>query len=252
MSTQPPNDDTHELLGAYALDALDGNERDQVESYLDRSSRARAEADELRETAAMLALTPAPAESAPPEIWQRITQGMAARKPDVGQTGDVVDLSSRRRGVPWKFAAPLAAAAAVIIALLAYQVVDLRGQVDDDAPFASSELFERAASAPGAQQLALAGTDGARVARVVVLPDGSGVITNDDLAPLGPDETYQLWALVGDADSPTAISAGVLGANPRTAAFKVNSRLVGFALTQEDGPVVSSQHEPVALGTLQS
>jgi anti-sigma-K factor RskA len=256
MSTQPPNapdDDTVELLGAYALDALDETDRARVESYLDESERARAEVDELRETAAMLALTPAPSGSAPAELWDRIAEGIAEHEPARDDTATVVDLASRRRGLSWRIAAPLAAAAAIIIGLLAYQVVDLRGQVDDaDAPFASSTLFERASSEAGARELTLAGTSGERLARVVVLPDGSGVLVNDRLAPLDGSETYQLWALVGDAESPTAISAGVLGANPRAAAFKVSGRVVGFALTEEDEPVISSQHDPVALGSLQS
>jgi hypothetical protein len=75
---------------------------------------------------------------------------------------------------------------------------------------------------------------------------------NDDLTPLDPQRTYQLWALVGDAQQPTLISAGVLGADPHVAAFKVSSRpLVGFALTEEQNPgVVRSSNDPVALGTL--
>jgi hypothetical protein len=75
---------------------------------------------------------------------------------------------------------------------------------------------------------------------------------NDDLTPLDPQRTYQLWALVGDAQQPTLISAGVLGADPHVAAFKVSSQpLVGFALTEERNPgVVQPSKQPVALGTL--
>ncbi|MDQ1480925.1 MAG: hypothetical protein QOI44_1786, partial [Actinomycetota bacterium] len=36
------------LLGAYALDALDADDRARVESYLERDVDARAEVDELR------------------------------------------------------------------------------------------------------------------------------------------------------------------------------------------------------------
>src|ERR1700737_5388485 len=44
-----------ELLGAYALDAVDDDEREQVEAYLARTPEARSLAAEYRETAALLA-----------------------------------------------------------------------------------------------------------------------------------------------------------------------------------------------------
>jgi anti-sigma factor RsiW len=44
-----------ELLGAYALDAVDEDEREQVEAYLDRTPEARSLVAEYRETATLLA-----------------------------------------------------------------------------------------------------------------------------------------------------------------------------------------------------
>jgi anti-sigma-K factor RskA len=248
MSTQPPQeDDMQDLLGAYALDALDPGDRARVDDYLERTAAARAEVDELRETAAMLALSPGPTETAPPEIWARISERIAPG--EAHAAAPVVDLASRR-GVPWKFAAPIAIAAAIIVALLAYQVVDLRGQVDNNG-VPTAERFQDATNAPGARQAALSG-NGATLARVVVLPDGTGYLMNDDLSALDPQRTYQLWALVGNATTPKAISAGVLGADPHVAAFKISSQpLVGFALTEERNPgAVFSRHKPVAAGTL--
>jgi anti-sigma-K factor RskA len=248
-----PNEDLQDLLGAYALDALDADDRERVERYLDASATARAEVDEMRETASMLALTPPHGETAPAELWDRIAEHIAAspetREP-VQQAAEVVDLSARR-GVPWKFAAPFAAAAAIIIGLLAYQVVDLRGQVDDN-PVPTASAYDRAAKVQGAQTAALTGGN-STLARIVVLPDGTGYLVNDNLAPLGEDETYQLWALVGDPKRPTVISAGVLGRDPHAAAFKVSAPVVGFALTKEHaGGVPQSAHQPLAVGEVTS
>jgi anti-sigma-K factor RskA len=248
MSTQPPQEEEmHDLLGAYALDALDAGDRARVDDYLEQSAAARAEVDELRETAAMLALSPGPTETAPPEIWARITERITPA--EARTVAPVVDLASRR-GVPWKIAAPIAVAAAIIVALLAYQVVDLRGQVDDNA-VPTADRFHDATTAPGARQAALS-ANGSTVARVVVLPDGNGYLMNDDLAALDPQRTYQLWALVGNAKTPKAISAGVLGTDPHVAAFKISSQpLVGFALTEERNPgVITSHNDPIAIGTL--
>ena len=50
-----PFDDIEELLGAYALDAVDPDERRQVEAFLQTSPRARAEVDQHREVAALFA-----------------------------------------------------------------------------------------------------------------------------------------------------------------------------------------------------
>jgi anti-sigma factor RsiW len=76
------------LLGAYALDALDADDRARVDAYLERDAAARAEVDELRETAASLALAARPSLDAPPELWERIAGAIAAerrRPPDAGR-----------------------------------------------------------------------------------------------------------------------------------------------------------------------
>jgi hypothetical protein len=198
----------------------------------------------------MLALLPTGDELAPPEIWARIKANIDATTETASSApAPVVDLAAHRRGPSWRVVAPVAAAAAVIIALLGYRVVDLKRQVDNTTatgPVASQALFERASKVPGAQVVAL-NADGTRLARIVVLPDGTGYLVNDGLAPLDATKTYQLWALMGNASSPTAISAGVLGPNPVAAPFKVSGPVVGFAVTAEQaGGVPSSHHQPLA------
>lgn len=255
MSIEPTGDELHELLGVYALDALDDAERVQVDALLAGSHTARAEVDDLRETAALLALAEGQSESAPADLWARIEERMAAER-DEGATPAPVDLAAERRtrrAVSWNVVAPIAAAAAIAIGILGYQVSHLRDQVHDArqpgaAAFAAA--FERAADEPGAHAVTLAGS-GSSLGRIVVLRDGTGYLVPDRLAPLAADETYQLWALVGDAEHPTAISAGVLGSTPTATAFKVSGRVVGFALTVEhaDG-VTRSANQPVAVGRI--
>jgi hypothetical protein len=259
--TDSRRDDIDELLGAYALDALDAGDRAQVEAYLGVAPAASVEVDELRETAAMLALVPPADELAPPELWARIKANIDATIDPSETTSDsstvppanVVSMNARRRGPSWRVVAPIAAAAAVIIGLLAYQVVDLHRQVDNataTGPVASQALFERASKVPGAHVATLTGNGGS-LARIVVLPDGTGYMVNEALAPLDASHTYQLWALVGDAKNPTAISAGVLGPHPVAAPFKVSGPVVGFAVTAEQaGGVQTPQHQPLAQARL--
>ena len=58
-----------DLLGAYALDAVDEHERRQVEAYLEADPRARDEVERHREVAAMLAFS---GERPPEGLWDRI------------------------------------------------------------------------------------------------------------------------------------------------------------------------------------
>ena len=76
-TSTPDASELDALLGAYALDALDPVDRAAVDAYLERNADARAEVDEMRETAASLALLPDTPTDAPPELWQRIAQVIA-------------------------------------------------------------------------------------------------------------------------------------------------------------------------------
>jgi hypothetical protein len=62
-----------ELLGAYALDAVDDDERREIEAYLSANPRARAEVDSHRRVAAMLAVGD---QAAPKDLWNRIASAL--------------------------------------------------------------------------------------------------------------------------------------------------------------------------------
>ena len=91
---------------------------------------------------------------------------------------------------------------------------------------------------------------GAEVARVVLLPDGSGYLKSDRMAQLDAGHTYQLWALTGTAAHPVAISAGVLGSAPLAVEFQTATDVHGFAITVERArrrPVVAQS--PISSAT---
>ena len=151
--------------------------------------------------------------------------------------------------MPW-----VIAAAVLVAALLATQVVSLNHRLDNapgSGETAAAAAFAHASRIARARKVSLTSERGTEVARVVVLPDGSGYMKNDGLAPLDADHTYQLWLLTGAADHPVAISAGVLGADPRAAAFETATDVRGFAITVEEAPGVGqSTQSPVATATL--
>jgi anti-sigma-K factor RskA len=259
MNVPAPNDPALDaLLGAYALDALDADERTLVDAYVEGNARARDEVDELRESAASLALAPVDDTSAPPGLWDRIASAIEAEvAPDDApeehaERDELAARRFRRRGPRWM--SWVAAAAAVVVVALAAQVISLHRRLDDARSIGEKDAaaaFVRAGHAAGARQIALVPAHGAEVARVVLLPDGSGYVKNDGLARLDAAHTYQLWALTGTAERTVAISAGVLGADPNAAAFRTSPDVRGFAITVERAPGVAQPSQaPYASATL--
>ena len=247
------------LLGAYALDALDADDRARVEAYLERDAEARAEVDGMHETAAALAMVPVTAMDAPPELWERIAGAIAAERAEATGAERVAaepggdELAARRiRRARARWLAPAAAAAVIAVVVLAAQVASLRGQLDRAhqlGPSAMAAAFDRATKVDGARQVGLTTGSGATLARVVLLPDGTGYLRGDHLAPLPSDQTYQLWAVTRDAKAP--VSAGVLGSDPRAVSFRASGPVKAFAVTIEPaGGVVQPTHTPIAQAAL--
>ena len=114
--------DLQELLGAFALDAVDDDERDVIEAHLAGCPRCRAEVEGHRETAALLAHS---GDRAPDNVWDRIAAALdeappaldlariAPRPPTAAESADRPDdLSQRReaRAVPRSISLRVAAA----------------------------------------------------------------------------------------------------------------------------------------------
>ncbi len=242
-----------ELLGAYALDAVDADERERVERYLEENPHARAEVGEFRELAALLAHA---GTDAPVGVWDRISETINRDRgaPPVARIMPRTERRSRGRTVALRVAVALAAAAAIAAVVLGVKVAQQSNRIDTLTRAAGQtnalrHAMDVARSQQGARSVVLSAPDGTHRAQIVYLPDGTGFLSATGLATLPDGRTYQLWALVGDAQHPTAISAGVLGAAPGVAAFRYRGPVVGFALTDERAPgVVSSTNQPVAAG----
>ena len=72
------DDDLDDLLGAYALDAVNEDERKEIEAYLTRSPVARAEVQRHHQVAAAIAASPG---EAPAPLWLRIEALLDDRAP---------------------------------------------------------------------------------------------------------------------------------------------------------------------------
>lgn len=234
-----PHSELQDLLGAYALDAVDPDERATIDEHLDTCPRCRAEVRDHRETVAMLAFT---GQDAPSGVWEKLSASLGDVPPPIplnvalgSRAADVVDLDERRRRSTRIRAAGLVAAAAVVISVLAL-AVSLRDDGGDRARFE--------AAIAGEPRIALASTDGRHSAHIVVT-DGRGYLFNDNLPVLADDQVYQLWGRRGAE----LISLGLLGTDPEQERFVAGDEFDAYAITIERaGGVVSSEQVPVVAG----
>jgi hypothetical protein len=110
-------------------------------------------------------------------------------------------------------------------------------------------LVRVALADPQSRSVELVAEEGSTLAKVVVLPDGTGYLYHPLLPPVSEDRTYQLWALVGKA----TVSAGVLGNRPGLTAFRVDLPVDGFAISEEQrGGVPVPRSQPIASGMIET
>ena len=232
--------EVQELLGAYALDAVDADEAEEVELHLRECPRCREEVAAHRETAAFLASAGSPA---PDGIWDRIAAGLDEPPPKL-EMGRIVRMPETARR--WPLAA-LSAAAAAIVLVLGIVVVRQSQRIDDlDRRQGFESALAAAVSNPDARQVKLESATGDTVtAQALLLPDGSGFVVARGLPALERDRTYQLWGVVDERK----ISLGVLGHRPDVVAFHATAAVEALAVTAErSGGVVVSEAPAVVVG----
>jgi hypothetical protein len=243
------HDQVEGLLGAFALDALEGEEADVVTRHLPGCPRCRSEVEIHRETAALLAHPGAPA---PEGVWDRITAALDESPPEL----DLSRLAPvRRRSISLRAAAAAVLAAAALTAFFGVRV----GRQDARLEKVSNQVTEvirknglrgpalAAMADPAAEEVRLTSSDGMWVARVVRLPDGTGYLVADSLAKLPANRSYQLWALRSGFN----ISLGVLGNDPDVSSFHLIGPVLGYAITDEVAlGVIQTGSPPVVVGWL--
>jgi hypothetical protein len=244
-----------ELLGVYALDALDAAEAARVEEHLDTCRRCTGEVDEHRETIGLVASA---GSNAPSGVWDAIAARIAAEPAPapvptprlVGRTEAV----RPTRGYPTRWLAAAAAAAAAVVALVAgltVRIDHLDHQVARiGAAAQQAEGFQAAAEAlvdPSTRRVALTSTSpsGSPLGLLLILPSGTAYLVAARLPTLPADRTYQLWSIVAGR----AISVGLLGPHPVVAPFRVDPAVSpqDYLVTVEpSGGVVAPTTAPVA------
>lgn len=238
------HEEIQDLLGAYALHAVEPDEVEVVERHLEECPRCRAEVAGHREVATLLGNTGG---AAPEGLWDRIASQLEEAAPPmrlslpVGQ-GNVIPIAARRRQRTNRLmVAALGAAAAVVIGLLGAQVVRQDGRIQD-----LESAMDGSTINNGVALATLASPDGSVTADAVLLEDGTGYLLASALPGLAKEQTYQLWGRTDDG----LISLGLLGSDPRRVLpFQAGDQVSGLAITQEVAAGVrSSTHPPIMEG----
>lgn len=169
--------DTHDLTAAYALHALDAEEREAYEEHLAQCARCRDELAQLQESAAALAWA-AEAPAPPAALRARILEEATAGRENV------VPLPLRARRV-WQAAAAVAACAAVGLGIWAATLHNSLGTAR------AHESALQIVVDPASHTVALQGGRG----MVAVDRNGVGVLVVDRLSAAPSGKTYEAWVI---------------------------------------------------------
>jgi anti-sigma-K factor RskA len=201
----------HSLAGAYALNALDGDERDRFEQHL---HGCRACADEVRGfTATVTAMGMAAASEPPPGLKNRVLAATSVTRQLPPVTGEDRSARSARparatRGArqaaprrapaqrsPWIPRVALGVGAAGFAAAAALSVVTITTQHQLDSAQAGNAAIAAVLGAPDAQIMSQATSAGGTATVVASVREGTMVFTSSGLADLPPQKVYELWFL---------------------------------------------------------
>ena len=229
--------ETRDLLGAFALGAVDAREAAIVRDHLATCAECQVEIAGLWTAVDSLPGLIEPMDP-PPALRDRIAAAIrddAAYAPPIPTpaaapapvSAPVVSAPEpiRKPESFWSRATPWAAAAAILLLLsIGLLVWNLR-------------LREQIATAPVAETIALAPTDAAPDASGEVRydPDGELLILDvRDLPALGPDQVYEVW-LIGEGDP---VPAGVFDQpTDQHAIVADRAQFDTLAITAEPGPL---------------
>jgi len=231
------HDELQQLLGAYAVDAVDAEEAGAVAEHLATCPACRAEVSDLREVAGLLSNTGA---DAPPAVWDRISASLSEPQPPLR-------FASARRARQWTPRLAVLAAAAVIV-VFGVAVMRLNGDLDHLRNQQNAGAVAAAASDALARHdsriARLTGADGSS-AVAVVRADGRGYFLGASLPALD-HHVYQLWAA---SPAGTISSLGTVP-GPGTYAFAADPSAKQIMVTIEQAPVARPTGTPVLTGVL--
>ncbi|MPZ98421.1 MAG: hypothetical protein GEU80_03620 [Dehalococcoidia bacterium] len=228
-------DEVRELLPAYAVDALDSEERAAVEAHLETCD-AHGELSEWRDGALQLAYA-TPERAPPPALRGRILSRIAASEAAPSAPAGAPDVAPRRPAEVTPLPRPGEPSTAAATPA---------GRWRGLAGYAAAAVLALVVVGLGAWNVMLQGEDGSDVVAHAFAPEHGGrfvylseeqlaVVTFDRLDPLPEGRAYQVWA-IHEGQAPQ--SAGLLAPSADGAAS------IAIPVALEAGDVVAVSVEP--------
>ena len=196
-------DELRSLLGAFALGAVNINEREQVEQFILDDHDARNELHQLEHAVAWLGhASPRPTAASWDAVRAEMNRDLDREIPTNvreirGPHGREVNSRTIRQGGGWRRVTAIAAAAALVVGI----------------SVAVTQVIDSDSTTKTATAVAMRAPDGVSVVNLRVDPDGNGTIAASTLPAAPAGHEYQLWTQP-NAESPMQ-SAGLLGRVPR-------------------------------------
>jgi anti-sigma-K factor RskA len=203
--------DLHTLTGAYALDAIDGSERERFEHHLMRCQPCEHEVRGLQETATRLGQA---VSAPPPEQMKVAVLAAVARTRQLPPVPDARPLPAPSPGWPRRLAIPVAAACLAVAIVLGVLLGISRHQLSTET--ARQRAIAAVLTAPDAR-LVREPTSVGGVATVVVAAHlHEFIFTTDGLPAQANARVYQLWVM-GPAGTATSVGLLATAGNGQTA-----------------------------------
>ncbi len=197
--------DLHMLTGAYALDALDPDERSSFQGHMASCESCREEVAGLQATGAMLGLAAA---VAPDDAFGRRVMAQVRttrQQPPLTEAGGaVLPMVLRRARTTSRALLAVAAALVVVAGTLGGVAVHERQRADQIA--AATAAVTSVLSAPDARIIAGRGDHGSTASAVLSPSRSSAVFVGQTMPDVDADHALQLWVL-GEGNP---ISVGLL------------------------------------------
>lgn len=191
--------DLHQLIGPYALDSLEADDRSRFEAHLALCEQCRVELVGFLSTAARLG--EAEARTPPPALRERVLAMASSTAQEHPVVTALAQRSRIRRVLP-----RVALAAAVAVAVVGIGGFIAEQQRADDLSVEQSHLITVMSAR---DTTTTEGTvAGGGTLRVIASPSkDAAVVVGASLSRLGPDRTYQVWRM--HDGHPTSV--GLLG-----------------------------------------
>ncbi len=209
-------DNTNNLSGAYALDAVNATDRTAYETALAGSEEARSEATELQDTAVLLGLAVTPVTPSA-ELRERLFAQIAVtpQLPRVEAYPDPTPAETKAR-LRWSRTATtvttMAAAVALIVGGIAVGTTSLHPE-----PSFQAQQLAALDTAADKQELAADVTGGGTATLVWSTQLATSAVVMDGVPALDDDSVYQLWYIGAEG----ARSAGCIAVSPGDKSWRV-------------------------------